>query len=232
MTHTRKKVRDKDKPAIVLKDGYFISFEGGEGAGKSTQINHLAKHLRKEGFDVMVTREPGGTPGAESIRHVLLNASTQNYEPMMEAILFAAARTDHVNELIVPSLKAGKVVLCDRFIDSTRVYQGAARNIPRGYISLLEKIAVDQIIPDLTFILDLPAKRGMARVHARQKGKHRTDRFEKASMNVQENRRQAFLKIARMEPSRCFVIDATRSIDTIADEIADISDRKISERNV
>ncbi|RCL04060.1 MAG: dTMP kinase [Candidatus Tokpelaia sp. JSC189] len=226
---------NKDKSSIVLKSGYFISFEGGEGSGKSTQINHLAKHLRKKGFDVLVTREPGGTLGAESIRYVLLNTyiQIQSYEPTMEAILFSAARADHVDKLIIPALKAGNIVLCDRFIDSTRVYQGILHKLPRGYISLLEKITVDQTIPDLTFILDLRAKRALARVHARQKKSwHKPDRFEKASLNVQENRRQAFLKIAKMEPNRCFVIDATRSINMIADEIADISDRKISERNM
>jgi len=211
--------------------GYFISFEGGEGAGKSTQVNHLAEHLRQDGFDVVVTREPGGTAGAESIRHVLLAAGTQGYGPAMEAILFAAARTDHVDRLIAPALKAGKIVLCDRFIDSTRVYQGTTGEMLQGYIALLEKIAVDGTIPDLTFILDLPAKEGMTRANSRRKPADIIDRFEKAGISIQENRRQAFLKIARMEPGRCHVIDAARPVEIVAAEIAAISDKKIHEQN-
>ncbi|RCL02660.1 MAG: dTMP kinase [Candidatus Tokpelaia sp. JSC188] len=217
----------------MVKNGYFISFEGGEAVGKSTQINYLAKHLRKEGFDVVVTREPGGTPVAESIRSILLNAKIQNYGSIMEAILFSAARINHVDELIGPALKAGNIVLCDRFIDSTRVYQGIAGNVPKRYISLLEKITVDQTMPHLTFILDMSAKKSFARIHARRrKDHHDLDHFEKVNLNIHENRRQAFLKIARIEPNRCFIIDANRSIDIIADEIADISDRKIREQSI
>ncbi|RCL00394.1 MAG: dTMP kinase [Candidatus Tokpelaia sp. JSC085] len=216
----------------MLKDGYFISFEGGEGSGKSTQINYLAECLSQEGFDIVVTREPGGTLGAESIRHVLLNHSIQSYGPWMEIILFTAARIDHMDTLITPALRAGKIVLCDRFIDSTRVYQGIAGNMPHDYISLLEKIAVDDLVPDLTFILDLPVEEGMRRVKARKKPGDTTDHFEDADLIIQENRRQAFLQIARTEPERCHVIDATRATGAITAEIMRICRRKIHQRDV
>jgi len=230
--NVRNKVSSPRKGNTVPAGGHFISFEGGEGTGKSTQIHHLARYLQNKGGDVVSTREPGGTAGAESIRHVLLNANTQSYGPTMESILFAAARIDHVDELIAPAVKAGKIVLCDRFIDSSRVYQGIVGKMPRSYIALLEKIAVDTTMPDLTFILDLPAEEGMARVNARRKSADMVDHFEKDDIRIQENRRQAFLEIAKMEQNRCHVIDAARSIKAIAAEIAAVSDQKIHKRNV
>lgn len=232
MTHLQSEIAAAKKKPTLSENGYFISFEGGEGVGKSTQIDHLARHLRQEGFNVIMTREPGGTAGAEAIRHVLLNIGAKNYGPVMEAILFAAARIDHVEEVIAPALKAGKIVLCDRFIDSTRVYQGAAGKVPRGYIALLEKIAVDSIMPNLTFILDLPAKQGMARAQARRKPDDRIDLFEKDDISIQENRRQSFLKLAKTEPERCCIIDASRPVEVIAAEIAGISDQKIHQRGL
>lgn len=232
MKARRKKGKAPQKPKVALAGGYFITFEGGEGAGKSTQIHQLAHNLQSEGYDVVLTREPGGTPGAEAIRHVLLHAGSRNDDPLMEAVLFAAARADHVDALIAPALNAGKIVLCDRYIDSTRVYQDMASKMPRGYIVLLEKIAVNTLVPDLTFILDLPAEEGIARAHARRKPADKVDRFERADISIQKNRRQAFLKIARMEPKRCQVVDAMRPIKAIAADIAQICHREIHKRDI
>lgn len=199
--------------------GLFISFEGGEGAGKSTQIRHLADRLMHRGFDVLITREPGGSSGAEAVRHVLLSGQVEAFGTAMEAILFAAARNDHVREVIRPALAKGTIVLCDRFMDSSRVYQGASGDLPPGFLSNLERIAVEGEIPDLTVILDLPAAQGLERAQARARASGRDDgpdRFEKETIDIHENRRQAFLAIARREPNRCRIIDATRTEEQVA----------------
>ncbi|OPB31701.1 dTMP kinase [Bartonella sp. AR 15-3] len=199
--------------------GYFITFEGGEGAGKTTQISLLAQHLGRKGYDVIITREPGGTAGAEAIRYILLSGSVAEYGPFIETFLFTAARADHVSEIIKPSLQAGKIVLCDRFIDSTRVYQGLDNKVDAHIFSILEHIGMKGIKPDLTFLLDIPAKLGMERVNLRRK---KIDYFEKASLALQEQRRQAFLELAKHEPHRFQVIDGTCSVEVIADQIKDI----------
>lgn len=203
-----------------MERGYFITFEGGEGAGKSTQINRLAEHLRSAGYDVVVTREPGGSLGAEAVRHVLLSGAAEPLGPEIEAILFAAARSDHVEQVIRPALQRGAVVLCDRFMDSSRVYQGLAGSLPPRFMSGLEKVAVNGVVPDLTFILDLDVEEGMARARSRR-GAEDADRFEKDDLAVQEARRKAFLDIASNEPERCRVIDAGRDADRVADDIED-----------
>lgn len=196
----------------------FISFEGGEGSGKSTQIEQLAQALRQQGRPVLVTREPGGTKGAEALRHILLNARAFGYSPLLEAVLFAAARRDHIEQCIAPALQAGHIVLCDRFIDSTRVYQGLAGKVPAAHLALLEEIAVEPYRPHISFFLDIAAKTGMARAAGRRR-QEEADRFEKDSLEIQEQRRQAFLRIARAEPERCYIIDADRPEKTIAAEI-------------
>lgn len=211
--------------------GYFITFEGGEGAGKSTQIDRLSEHLKILGRDVIVTREPGGTCGAEAVRHVLLSGNAEKLGPAMEAVLFAAARADHVDELIAPALREGKIILCDRFIDSTRVYQGGA-DVPAGYIALLEQAAIDNMMPDLTFILDLPAEDGLARANERRQKGTIADRFEKEDIAIHEMRREAFLTIAENEPGRCVIIDAARNIDDISEDIARITDRQLRLRGL
>ena len=203
--------------------GYFFTFEGGEGAGKSTQISLLGQFLKQKGYNVIVTREPGGTEGGEAIRHILLSGSALKAGKLFEATLFAAARIDHVNEVIEPALKDGKIVLCDRFIDSTRVYQGANGENVSQYLDILEKSAIHGHMPDITFILDLPAKAGMERANKRRGKAVKVDRFEKDALAVQEARRQAFLKIAEAEPQRCYVIDATRDINDIAKKIEKIT---------
>lgn len=207
-------------------NGLFVSFEGGEGAGKSTQIRRLAERLRERGHEVLVTREPGGSPGAEAVRHVLLSGAAEMFGTRMEAILFAAARNDHVEEVIRPALARGIVVLCDRFMDSSRVYQGVTGNLESDYIEALQRVAVNGVVPDCTLILDIPAEVGLERARKRASAAA-PDRFEKEEMQTHEKRREAFLDIAAREPARCHVIDAQRSEDDIATEIAGIVDKRL-----
>lgn len=211
--------------------GLLITFEGGEGAGKSTQILALADHLRAQGFEVIVTREPGGSAGAEAVRHVILSGAAETYGPAMEALLFAAARSDHVDQKIRPAIEAGQIVLCDRFIDSSRVYQGISGNLDPQFMQSVERIAIDGTMPDLTFILDIPADKGLARAGLRR-GTEVADRFEKETIATHEARRQAFLAIAASEPQRCKVIDADRTVDEISAEIAALSDAAVKQREV
>lgn len=203
--------------------GLLITFEGGEGAGKSTQILALADHLRNQGFEVVVTREPGGSAGAEAVRHVILSGAAEAYGPAMEALLFAAARSDHIDQKIRPAIEAGQIVLCDRFIDSSRVYQGVSGNLDPQFMQSVERIAIDGTMPDLTFILDIPADKGLARAGLRR-GAEVADRFEKETIATHEARRQAFLAIAAREPQRCKVIDADRTVAEISTEIAALTD--------
>lgn len=201
--------------------GTFITFEGGEGAGKSTQIIQLAEMLRKQGRTVIVTREPGGSPGAEAIRHVLLSGAAEPFGPAMEAILFAAARSDHVEQVIRPAVERGDVVLCDRFMDSSRVYQGVTGNLPRDFMESLEAVTVNALLPDLTIILDVDPEEGLRRATARR-GDETADRYEKETLDVHRRRRKAFLDIAKAEPDRCVVIDATQSPKKVSKQIASI----------
>ncbi|WP_273788943.1 dTMP kinase [Bartonella sp. ML70XJBT] len=199
--------------------GYFITFEGGDGVGKTVQISLLAEYLSYQGYDVVTTREPGGTPGAEAIRHILLSGQAQQYGPLIEAVLFTAARTDHVAEIIAPSLQKGKIVLCDRFIDSTRVYQGLNETVNSSLLSVLECIALNGIMPHLTFLLDMPAACGIKRANLRRKKTEAIDYFEKDKLEIQEQRRQAFLQLAKQEPQRFRVIDASVSVEVVANQI-------------
>ena len=198
--------------------GFFITFEGGEGSGKTTQIALLADFLRARGIPVVTTREPGGSPGAEAIRHVILSGAAEVLGREMEAILFAAARADHVAGMIRPALDEEHVVLCDRFHDSTRVYQGLG-DVGSDMLDILEVAALSGLYPDLTIILDLPAEEGLRRAVGRR-GDGVPDRFEREGVELHETRRQGFLAIAKAEPDRCVVIDALRSADEIAREIA------------
>ncbi|WLR94273.1 dTMP kinase [Shinella zoogloeoides] len=200
--------------------GLFVTFEGGEGAGKSTQIRLLANALRERGLTVLMTREPGGSKGAEAVRHVLLSGAAEPYGIRMEAILFAAARSDHVEEVIRPALSAGTVVLCDRFMDSSRVYQGITGNLEQPFVEALERVAINGVVPDCTVIFDLPAAVGLERARKRAAGPdEQPDRFEKEELETHEKRREAFLDIAEREPLRCRVIDATRTQEQIAAEV-------------
>jgi dTMP kinase len=201
-----------------LARGFFISFEGGEGAGKSTQIARLAAKLRAKGYDLVVTREPGGSPGAEAVRHVILSGAAEPFGPEMEAVLFAAARSDHVEQLIAPAIARGSIVLCDRFLDSSRVYQGGAGDLDPGFMTALERVAVNGTIPDMTLIFDIDPAEGLKRANARR-GDETPDRFEKETLAVHQRRREAFLAIARSEPERCVVIDASASPDDVEDAV-------------
>jgi dTMP kinase len=197
--------------------GLFITFEGGEGAGKSTQIKRLAQTLRSRGLGVMITREPGGSPGAEAVRHVLLSGAAEPLGHRMEALLFAAARSDHVEQVIRPAVQSGMIVLSDRFMDSSRVYQGEDTGLPNGFLRDLEAATVNGMVPDLTLILDLDPKEGLRRAAARREGP--ADRYEKETLELHQRRREAFLEIARNEPMRCKVIDASRHPDSVANDI-------------
>lgn len=199
--------------------GLFISFEGGEGAGKSTQINILAEALRARGLDVVVTREPGGSPGAEAVRHVLLSGAAEPFGVRMEAMLFAAARNDHVEEVIRPALQRGAVVLCDRFLDSSRVYQGATGNLEPEFIETLQRIAIDGTMPDMTLIFDIPAAAGLARARKRADEGATPDRFEKEELETHEKRREAYLDIALNEPRRCRTVNAEQPKEKVTEDV-------------
>jgi dTMP kinase len=196
--------------------GCFITFEGGEGAGKSTQIERLKQRLGELAQPVLVTREPGGSPHAEEIRAFLLGGHAKHLGPFAEALLFAAARIDHLDKTIVPALKGGTHVLCDRFADSTRAYQGSVGNIDRELIDQLERVTLQGVKPDLTFILDLPTEVGLARARERRAGRGEgADRFEGENASFHHSLRQAFLAIARNEPRRCVVINADQDPDEV-----------------
>jgi dTMP kinase len=198
-----------------LTRGLFITFEGGEGAGKSTQINRLARKLRVKKYDAIVTREPGGSPGAEAVRHVLLSGAAEPFGPKMEALLFAAARSDHVEQVIRPAVEAGKIVLCDRFLDSSRVYQGITGNLDPAFMRAVERIAINGMVPDMTLILDVDPEEGLRRAATRRGAGDTADRFEKEALEIQARRREAYLAIAEAEPDRCIVIDASADPDTV-----------------
>jgi dTMP kinase len=200
--------------------GRFITFEGGEGTGKSTQAAFLAQRLEAAGFDVVVTREPGGSPGAEAIRHVLLSGAAKPLGPDVEAILFSAARDDHVRALIIPALESGRWVICDRFTDSTRVYQGVLGHVDMRLINALERIALGGLKPDLTIVLDADPNVGLTRAH-RRRGSGAVDRFEAEAIEFHEELRSAYRVLAQREPDRCIVIEATGSKTDVSDRIWD-----------
>jgi dTMP kinase len=195
-----------------MSRGRFITLEGGEGVGKSTQARRLAATLGGLGIDVLTTREPGGSPGAEALRDVLLSGAAKPYGPFAETILFAAARDDHLEVTIRPALAQGRWVICDRFVDSTRVYQGVLGDVDRDLIRAIERVVVADTWPDLTLILDLPAAEGLRRAAARG---GRADRFEAEDIAFHERLRAAFLAIAEREPRRCLVIDAGRPVEEV-----------------
>jgi dTMP kinase len=198
--------------------GKFITFEGGEGAGKSTQAAMLGLRLESLGLEVQLTREPGGSPGAEIIRHVLLTGAARPLGAEVEAMLFAAARDDHVQCTILPALRAGKWVVCDRFADSTRVYQGTLGQVDQRLINVLERVSIGSLAPDLTVILDLPAKLGLERARQRR-GDAEADRFEGEGVDFHEKLREAYLTIAASEPDRCVVIDASAAKEAVAQSV-------------
>lgn len=206
--------------------GRFITFEGGEGSGKSTHAATLAQRIKSLGLEVVLTREPGGSAGAEIIRHILLSGIAKPLGAETEAILFAAARDDHVRSMILPALKAGKWVICDRFIDSTRVYQGALGNVDPQLIRSLERVTVGPAMPDLTFILDVPATVGLARAK-RRRGAGAADRFEREAVEFHEDLRKAYRVLAEKEPQRCIVIDGRPPRDVVAERIWTFTEQRL-----
>jgi dTMP kinase len=192
--------------------GRFITFEGGEGGGKSTQLKRLAERLTGAGLDVVTTREPGGSTGAESIRELVLNGAADRWSPVTETLLMYAARRDHVERVIRPALSRGAWVVCDRFADSTRAYQGAAGGTDPQLIAALERYILEDVRPDLTLMFDLSPQTGLARAHARAGAEMR---FESKGMAFHERLREGFLAIAAAEPERCAVIDAEAPVEEV-----------------
>lgn len=206
--------------------GLFITFEGGEGAGKTTQVNRLARALSERGHYVVTTREPGGTPESEKIRQLLVQRDAYNWNPMAETLMFFAARSMHIHNVIMPALKEGSTVISDRFTDSTVAYQGYGKGLDLDKIKEIEKVSIDNFKPDLTFLLDIDINQGLERSTKRLSSKlgyeKTEDRFERMEKNFHEKLREGFLDIAKKEPKRIKTFDATKDADDLAKEIFEI----------
>ena len=209
----------------VRTRGLFITFEGGEGCGKSTQLSLLQDYLESKGYEVLATREPGGTPLAEAIRALLLDPANEALSPVAELLLYEAARAQHAAERIVPALEAGKIVLSDRFYDSTTAYQGTGRGLPRDDLVRLHAIATKGLQPDLTIVIDVPADLGLAR--ATQDG---PDRIEREMIDFHERVRAGFIRIAQEEPERVKLVDGTNSVGEVAAAIRGNVDALLKEK--
>jgi dTMP kinase len=196
--------------------GRFITFEGGEGAGKSTQVRILAERLRGAGLEVVATREPGGSPGAEAIRALLVTGDPDRWSTVSETLLMYAARRDHIERTILPALERGAWVISDRFADSTRAYQGAGGGAPHGLVAALETFVLEDTRPDLTLILDLPVDLGLERAGLRGGGEAR---FEAKGHAFHQRLREGFLNIAKAEPNRCVVLDAGQPPEAVSDAV-------------
>ncbi len=199
--------------------GAFITLEGGEGAGKSTQLQIIVAKLRALQIDAIATREPGGSPGAETLRDILLSGQLKHLGPKAEAILFSAARIDHIDALIAPALAKGSWVVSDRFLDSTRAYQGALGKLDPRFLSALERVTVGDLLPDLTLILDLPAETGLFRAKTRRGDAGEADRFESEDLDFHRALRTAYREIAKAEPERCVLIDASGNPSEVSEAI-------------
>lgn len=199
-----------------MNRGRFITFEGGEGTGKSTQVRLLAQHLIKNGADVVQTREPGGSPSAEEIRAMLVTGAADRWSPLAETLLFYAARVEHWRQVIEPALKRKAHVICDRFADSTMAYQCYAGGLEKRVVEELHRLTLAGAEPDLTIILDMPVDEGLKRAAARHDDE---TRFERKGREFHERLRAGFLEIARLAPKRCAVIDASRSIDDVHEAV-------------
>lgn len=199
-----------------MSRGRFITFEGGEGAGKSTQARMLVQRLTDRGLDVLLTREPGGSEGAEALRGLLVTGDQDRWTPVAETLLMYAGRDDHLTRLIRPALEAGTWVVCDRFSDSTRAYQGAGGGVERGFIEAVERQVVREDRPDLTLVFDMPVELGLERAFGRDMFEAR---FESKGLAFHERLRAEFLRIAEADPSRCAVVDAGGTLDEVADRV-------------
>ncbi|PCI37019.1 MAG: dTMP kinase [Rhodospirillaceae bacterium] len=207
----------------MLERGKFITLEGGEGAGKSTQITLLKEALESQGLTVLVTREPGGTPGGEDIRNLLVKGDTLKWEPLTEALLNYSARHEHLEKVILPALEQGTWVLCDRFSDSTMAYQGYGHSMNREVIRRLHRLVVGDFYPNLTLILDMPVAEGLKRAASRGEGE---DRYERMGQDFHDRLRDGFLDIAKKDPGRCVIVDATGDVGTVAMVInVEVADR-------
>ena len=208
-----------------MAPGRFITFEGGEGAGKSTQVALLGGRLRAAGHEVIATHEPGGTPAATDIRRLLVEGSVDRWEPFSELLLHNAARHEHVQKIIGPALAAGKWVVCDRFADSTMAYQGQAQNVDRDMVARINRAAAGDVWPDLTIVLDLAVAEGLARA---QKRSDVEDRYERMGTVFHERIRGAFFDIAKAEPGRCAAVEAAGDVDQVAGEVWDTVRTRLS----
>jgi len=202
---------------MELKKGLFVSFEGGEGAGKSTQIQILAQALEQQGLRVFCTREPGGTKLGDRIRELLIDKSLEAMSPKCEALLYAAARAEHVNKTIAPALQKSQLVLCDRFLDASRAYQGVARGLGRQAVDDVNLWATDGVLPDRVYVFKLPPEEGLRRVSKRQGGE--LDRLESESIDFHEKILKAYLGQARRQPERYKVIDASQSLEKLSQDL-------------
>ena len=199
--------------------GLFISFEGGEGSGKSTQVGLLAESLRAQGYPLTVTREPGGTPLGHVLRHLLLEQKTSPLAAGTEVLLLLADRAQHIQEVIAPGLAANHIVICDRYIDSTTAYQGYGRGIDHELLQTLNQFVCKAYLPTLTFLLDLPVEKGLSRAAQRRSSEEGADHFEAESVAFHERVRAGFLQLAQECPQRIHVIDTTRSKEVVRQEI-------------
>lgn len=205
--------------------GKFITFEGGEGVGKSTQVKILAEKLSKQNIDVVLTREPGGSPGAEEIRELLVKGSTDKWAPMTEALLHNAARAEHLAKTVKPALDAGKWVISDRYADSTIAYQGYGQGVDLKTLYKMHDVATDNFWPDLTIILD---GHELDRANAReQENTDKEDRYERMGDDFHQKLRQSFLDIAKNNPDRCVVVSAAGTIDEVADRVWDSVSKRL-----
>ncbi|MDA7428848.1 dTMP kinase [Primorskyibacter aestuariivivens] len=209
---------------MSTQPGVFLSFEGIDGSGKSTQTRLLADHLRAQGREVVLTREPGGSPGAEEIRALVLQGDPDRWSAETELLLFTAARRDHLERTILPALAAGKVVICDRFADSTRMYQGLSRGDLRASVDQLHALMIGRE-PDLTILIDMDPATGLARAKSRNGVE---ERFEDFGTGLQEKMRAGFLDLAREFPDRIRVINGAQGVETVAQDIAAVVDKHLT----
>ena len=220
-----------------MKHGIFITLEGGEGAGKTTQQSLIAKAWRAKGVEVLTTREPGGSPGAEDIRQLIVEGEVGRWTPMSETLLLLAARNDHLTRTILPALEKRSCVVCDRFSDSTIAYQGGGLELGANVVRELSKLVVGEIAPDLTLILDIEAAAGLQRAESRANGEgkkskddNQTQRYERMNEAFHERMRRCFLDIAAQEPDRCVIIDAAQKVEKVHEDIMTEMNKKLGVR--
>ncbi|MBL4805534.1 MAG: dTMP kinase [Alphaproteobacteria bacterium] len=215
-----------------MRQSLFITFEGGEGSGKTTQINHLSSFLSELGQKVITTREPGGTPEAEAIRDLIVQRGAGDWTPMAEVMLLNAARVMHVEKVIKPALDSDKIVISDRFLDSTVAYQGYGHQMDLGDIRAIQKLVLGDMMPDMTIILDIDPEEGLKRSDRRLAGEkfvldQQEDRYENMELEFHKRLRNGFLEIAKAEPERCHVIDATQNVDDVTKQIQELVKSKL-----